>query len=111
MPASSASAPNSVGVAPFRPTMARENVPEKSESRNVPEKTKPSSVPESKRIDITCPQCESRWTCGDPADPTCPDCETSFSVRVRDEFALVERGGWTVAVSLATSDWQGVVDG
>ena len=60
-------------------------------------------------IEVTCPQCESRWTCDDPADPTCPDCETSFSVRVRDGFALVERRGWAVAVSLATPDWQGVV--
>lgn len=81
--------------------MARENVPERSD---------PSSVSEqSNCIEVTCPRCESLWVCGDLTNPTCPDCEASFSVRVRDGFALVERGGWAVAVSLATPDWQGVV--
>ena len=102
--------------------MARENaietnaiekhVREKSEPRTASEKSDSSSPPERpNHLEVTCPRCESRWTCADPADPTCPDCDASFSVRVRDEFALVERGGWTVAVSLATSDRQGVVDG
>lgn len=80
--------------------MARENVSEESSSIAV--EAEPSGIA------ITCPHCESRWTC-DHSDSSCPDCGTSFSVRVRDEFALVERGGWTVAVSLSTPNWHGAL--
>ncbi|MFC4549052.1 MULTISPECIES: hypothetical protein [Halorussus] len=50
-------------------------------------------------IEVPCPACERRWECDRADEPTCPRCGASFSVRVRDRFALVEREGWTVAVA------------
>lgn len=80
--------------------MVRENASEESNSIGI--------SAETSGIDITCPQCESRWTC-DRSDSTCPDCGTAFSVRVRDEFTLVERGEWTVAVSFGTPNSRGAM--
>ena len=62
----------------------------------------------SSRIHVDCPNCEYRFTFGEwtepahgrRAEPSCPGCDESFSVRVGSEFALVERDGWTVAVSV-----------
>lgn len=54
---------------------------------------------ERRSIEIPCPTCDQQWRHGQPADePTCPDCGASFSLRVHDEFAVVEREGWAVTV-------------
>ncbi|WP_132057326.1 hypothetical protein [Halorussus amylolyticus] len=79
--------------------MARENESEKS-NRLGGVAEHPNS------IEISCPQCEGRWTHRGQADHlerTCPHCHASFSVRVHDDFALVEREGWAVAVSVSAS--------
>lgn len=89
--------------------MAREHTPHEPNGMDAPPASNGiDASAESNGIDITCPKCESGWTCDEPHS-TCPDCGTAFSVRVREEFALVERGGWTVAVSISTPDGRGVV--
>ncbi|NEU57648.1 hypothetical protein [Halorussus sp. MSC15.2] len=73
--------------------MARENVIEEPTPTS-------SSDTESNVCDLTCPECGSGLERIDRANPACPDCRTAFSVSVHDEFALVERAGWAVALSL-----------
>lgn len=66
-------------------------------------------VREEHSIDIRCPQCDRRLALGDRADTRCPNCDASFSVRIREEFALIERRGWTVAVALEGPKGRGAV--
>ncbi|USZ69089.1 hypothetical protein NGM10_04960 [Halorussus salilacus] len=56
---------------------------------------------EPSSIEVPCPTCERRWELGRANDRTCPHCGGSVSIRVYEEFALVEREGWAVAVSTA----------
>lgn len=59
-------------------------------------------------FDIDCPSCDRRFAFGkwarharcERVEPSCPACDESFSVRVGTEFALVERDGWAVSVSV-----------
>lgn len=63
-------------------------------------------------LDIDCPSCDRRFTFGEWArqargervEPSCPTCDGSFSVRVGTEFALVERDGWAVSVSVGREE-------
>ncbi|WP_435179621.1 hypothetical protein [Halorussus sp. AFM4] len=80
--------------------MARENATE------VPDCNTDSG--DASDIDVRCPRCETRLAANWP-EPSCPDCDTSFLVRIFDEFALVERGGWTVGVSLGMADRRGAL--
>jgi len=64
---------------------------------------------EPSRIDIPCPTCGRRWV-GHSNDPICPDCGASVSIRVHEEFALAEREGRTVAVSLSTADGRAPIE-
>lgn len=56
-------------------------------------------------IEFTCARCghDGLAVVGD-ARVTCPSCSTTFAVRVADGFALLERDGWTVTVSLDVPD-------
>ena len=65
--------------------------------------TETSGVETPAGIEVPCPACERRWECDRADEPTCPRCGASFSVRVSDRFALVEREGWTVAVAFETA--------
>ncbi|NHN58129.1 MULTISPECIES: hypothetical protein [Halorussus] len=83
--------------------MARENATEESNDSTDPG--------DASGFRVRCPNCEARLTAGRPEAP-CPECDTAFFVRVYDEFALVERDGWTVSVSLGAPTRPGVlVDG
>lgn len=83
--------------------MARENATEESNWN--------TDLDDTNGIGVRCPTCETQLAVG-RSEPSCPRCDTSFFVRTFDEFALVERGGWTVAVSLGIPNYgEALVDG
>lgn len=50
--------------------------------------------------DLNCVNCGHDWIVTERGGTvTCPNCQMSYSLVVRDEFALVETGGWIADVT------------
>jgi hypothetical protein len=56
---------------------------------------------ETSGIELTCARCgHQELVLGGDGRVACPGCRATFALHLDDEFALLERDGWTVSVAL-----------